>query len=252
MPGLKHTSIINMLAMHMLVYVCKSSAFSASKLMSQKNNLYTSLPRISTLKFDKAPKVAPFYKIRTIRHQETFSAVSSVSCLGGASLTGEIASITLQSLQVAPATFGLAECDSMIRLAVDTDSLDSGRALLGGMLAGASAGAAVDFALYPLDAIKTRLQTGSKWPPPRLLAGGGVGGPADALAAWLREFAGLYAGVAGSLVAHVPASAVFFAVYETSKVVDRAGEMDGYLDRGREGGRERGREGGREGGRERA
>ena len=33
-----------------------------------------------------------------------------------------------------------------------------GRALLGGMLAGATAGAAVDLALYPLDTIKTRLQ----------------------------------------------------------------------------------------------
>jgi hypothetical protein len=34
----------------------------------------------------------------------------------------------------------------------------AGRALLGGMLSGATAGAAVDFALYPIDTIKTRLQ----------------------------------------------------------------------------------------------
>jgi len=74
-------------------------------------------------------------------------------------------------------------------------------ALVGGMLAGAVAGAAVDLALYPIDTIKTRLQTiGSI----QLEAG---------------EWRQLYSGLLGGLVGHVPSSALFFAVYETTRVL---------------------------------
>ena len=150
------------------------------------------------------------------------------------------ASVTFDAFKTAPTDLGSISVSALgclsgasIQFASGSGpSMDSGRALLGGMLAGATAGAAVDFALYPLDTIKTRLQTGSRWPPPHLLGGapwppsgvgpdGGGPGAAWRAAAWLRELAGLYAGVAGSLAAHVPASAVFFAVYETSKVRGR-------------------------------
>ena len=63
-----------------------------------------------------------------------------------------------------------------------------------------------------------RRQTGSRWPPPHLIPPAGAADRGAAAADWLRELAGLYAGVAGSLAAHAPASAVFFAVYETAKV----------------------------------
>jgi len=74
-------------------------------------------------------------------------------------------------------------------------------ALVGGMLAGAVAGAAVDIILYPIDTVKTRLQT--------------VGG----VDFKIGEIGQLYAGLVGGLVGHVPSSALFFAVYETSRVL---------------------------------
>jgi MFS family permease len=89
---------------------------------------------------------------------------------------------------------------------------------LGGMLAGAAAGAAVDFGLYPLDTIKARLQTASRWPPPHLATAPPCAAAAAA-AAWAREVAGIYAAVTGRLGAHVPAAGVLFAVHETSKVL---------------------------------
>mmetsp|Transcript_1201 Transcript_1201/g.2582 ORF Transcript_1201/g.2582 Transcript_1201/m.2582 type:complete len:370 (-) Transcript_1201:81-1190(-) len=76
----------------------------------------------------------------------------------------------------------------------------SAQALVGGMVSGAIAGAAVDIVLYPIDTIKTRLQTrNSVSLDPKLLPK-------------------LYSGLLGSLAGHVPSSALFFAVYETSKV----------------------------------
>lgn len=73
--------------------------------------------------------------------------------------------------------------------------------LVSGMLAGAVAGAAVDLVLYPIDTVKTRLQTNTF---------------KDLTVA---ELPALYSGLAGSLAGHVPSSAVFFAVYQTSKVI---------------------------------
>jgi len=72
--------------------------------------------------------------------------------------------------------------------------------LVQGMIAGAVAGAAVDLVLYPIDTIKTRLQTGSM----KELS--------------LEALPELYAGLVGSLAGHVPSSALFFAIYQTSKV----------------------------------
>jgi len=74
-------------------------------------------------------------------------------------------------------------------------------ALVGGMLAGAVAGAAVDIVLYPIDTVKTRLQT--------------VG----SIDLKPSEVGQLYSGLLGGLVGHVPSSALFFAVYETSRVL---------------------------------
>jgi hypothetical protein len=69
------------------------------------------------------------------------------------------------------------------------------------------------------------MQTGGCWPPPPQPGeeadaekGGGAAAALSRLQRLLRGVPGLYAGVAGSLASHVPASAVFFAVYETSKV----------------------------------
>jgi len=73
--------------------------------------------------------------------------------------------------------------------------------LVGGMLAGAVAGAAVDIVLYPIDTVKTRLQTNTFK---------GFSTP---------EVSSLYSGLIGSLSGHVPSSAVFFAVYQTTKVL---------------------------------
>jgi hypothetical protein len=72
--------------------------------------------------------------------------------------------------------------------------------LVQGMIAGAVAGAAVDLVLYPIDTIKTRLQTGSMK-------------DLD-----LESLPELYSGLIGSLAGHIPSSALFFAIYQTSKV----------------------------------
>ncbi|KAJ1489493.1 hypothetical protein T484DRAFT_1779837 [Baffinella frigidus] len=80
-----------------------------------------------------------------------------------------------------------------------------GRTLVDGMLAGAVAGAAVDLALYPLDTVKTRLQTKTGAP----------------------SFQELYSGLSASLAGHVPSSALFFAVYQTSKVYVLEGGFGG-------------------------
>ena len=65
-------------------------------------------------------------------------------------------------------------------------------------------------ALYPLDTIKTRLQTAT--------SGGG-------LAALMRSGGGraLYSGVFGNLAGVVPASAIFMGVYEPVKQARAAG-----------------------------
>lgn len=71
------------------------------------------------------------------------------------------------------------------------------RILFEGAVAGATAGAVVETALYPIDTIKTRLQA--------VRAGGKI------------SFKGLYAGLAGNLAGVLPASAIFVGVYEPVK-----------------------------------
>jgi hypothetical protein len=72
------------------------------------------------------------------------------------------------------------------------------------LAAGATAGCAVEAALYPIDTIKTRLQA--------MIGGGG-------LQALLSSGGGkaLYAGVVGNLVGVAPSSAIFMAFYEPVK-----------------------------------
>jgi|APGre2960657444_1045066.scaffolds.fasta_scaffold00342_12 solute carrier family 25 S-adenosylmethionine transporter 26 len=73
------------------------------------------------------------------------------------------------------------------------------------MAAGATAGAAVETALYPIDTIKTRLQA---------VRGGGA-----------IVWKGLYKGLAGNICGVIPASAIFMGVYEPVKraVTERGG-----------------------------
>ncbi|KAK9864898.1 hypothetical protein WJX84_008193 [Apatococcus fuscideae] len=78
------------------------------------------------------------------------------------------------------------------------------RISLGNLAAGATAGCAVEAALYPLDTIKTRMQA--------VASGGGMG----------ELFKGgglraLYSGLWGNLVGVAPASAIFLCVYEPLK-----------------------------------
>jgi solute carrier family 25 S-adenosylmethionine transporter 26 len=88
-------------------------------------------------------------------------------------------------------------------MVVDGDA-PTWRITAGNLAAGATAGCAVEAALYPIDTIKTRLQA--------MKSGGGFG-------ALLKSGGGrsLYAGVWGNLVGVAPASAVFMAVYEPVK-----------------------------------
>ncbi|CAG9467130.1 unnamed protein product [Pedinophyceae sp. YPF-701] len=78
------------------------------------------------------------------------------------------------------------------------------RIVAGDLAAGATAGAAVEAALYPIDTIKTRLQA--------MRSGGGI-------RALLQSGGGkaLYAGLWGNLAGVAPASALFMAVYEPAK-----------------------------------
>ncbi|GIL81674.1 hypothetical protein Vretimale_1310 [Volvox reticuliferus] len=78
------------------------------------------------------------------------------------------------------------------------------RVAAGNLAAGATAGCAVELALYPIDTIKTRLQA--------MIGGGG-------LKALLQSGGGkgLYAGVWGNLAGVAPASAIFMAFYEPTK-----------------------------------
>ncbi|RKF74295.1 putative mitochondrial carrier protein PET8 [Golovinomyces cichoracearum] len=66
------------------------------------------------------------------------------------------------------------------------------------LLCGALAGTVVDLSLYPLDTLKTRLQSSSGF-----LASGG--------------FTGVYRGVGSTIVGSAPGAALFFCTYELSK-----------------------------------
>ncbi|EKX33427.1 hypothetical protein GUITHDRAFT_120376 [Guillardia theta CCMP2712] len=68
------------------------------------------------------------------------------------------------------------------------------------LLAGGCAGTAVDVALFPIDTIKTRLQS-----PQGFMAAGG--------------FKGVYNGLASAAAGSAPGAALFFSTYETSKNV---------------------------------
>ncbi|KXZ46715.1 hypothetical protein GPECTOR_41g679 [Gonium pectorale] len=92
------------------------------------------------------------------------------------------------------------------------------RVTAGNLAAGATAGCAVELALYPIDTIKTRLQS--------MIGGGG-------LQALLQKGGGksLYAGVWGNLAGVAPASAIFMAFYEPTKksVQSQVGPDQQYL-----------------------
>lgn len=66
------------------------------------------------------------------------------------------------------------------------------------LLAGALAGTTVDLSLFPLDTLKTRLQSSSGF-----LASGG--------------FTGIYRGVGSAIIGSAPGAALFFCTYEYSK-----------------------------------
>ena len=70
------------------------------------------------------------------------------------------------------------------------------------LLAGGCAGTSVDVALFPIDTVKTRLQS-----PQGFLAAGG--------------FRGIYRGIGTAAAGSAPGAALFFSVYETSKPVVR-------------------------------
>jgi len=88
--------------------------------------------------------------------------------------------------------------------AATTSSAPSWRFVVANLAAGATAGCAVEAALYPIDTIKTRLQS--------MIGGGGW-------KALLQQGGGkaLYAGVWGNLAGVAPSSALFMAVYEPVK-----------------------------------
>ncbi|KUJ23117.1 s-adenosylmethionine mitochondrial carrier protein-like protein [Mollisia scopiformis] len=66
------------------------------------------------------------------------------------------------------------------------------------LLSGALAGTTVDLSLYPLDTLKTRLQSSSGF-----LASGG--------------FTGIYRGVGSAIIGSAPGAALFFSTYEYTK-----------------------------------
>lgn len=66
------------------------------------------------------------------------------------------------------------------------------------LLAGALAGTTVDLTLFPLDTLKTRLQSSAGF-----LASGG--------------FTGVYRGVGSAIIGSAPGAALFFCTYETTK-----------------------------------
>lgn len=82
----------------------------------------------------------------------------------------------------------------------DEDDHLSSRRLLNPLIAGAVAGLSVDVLLFPVDTIKTRLQS----PRGFLLSGG---------------FKRLYAGLGSTVSGSAPGAALFFFTYETSKRV---------------------------------
>ena len=77
-------------------------------------------------------------------------------------------------------------------------SSSNGSSFTSALLAGGLAGTTVDLSLYPLDTLKTRLQS-----PVGFRASGG--------------FAGIYAGVGSAIIGSAPGAALFFCTYESTK-----------------------------------
>jgi solute carrier family 25 (mitochondrial S-adenosylmethionine transporter), member 26 len=69
------------------------------------------------------------------------------------------------------------------------------------LVAGGMAGTSVDVALFPIDTIKTRLQS-----PKGFLAAGG--------------FRGIYQGLGAAAAGSAPGAALFFSVYEVRSVLE--------------------------------
>lgn len=77
------------------------------------------------------------------------------------------------------------------------------------LLAGALAGTTVDLSLFPLDTLKTRLQSSQGF-----LSSGG--------------FSGVYRGVGSALIGSAPGAALFFCTYESTKsLLSRSKRQDG-------------------------
>lgn len=76
------------------------------------------------------------------------------------------------------------------------------------LLAGGFAGTTVDLSLYPIDTLKTRLQSSAGFYP----SGG---------------FRGIYAGVASAIVGSAPGAALFFVSYESIKTLFKEGRQAG-------------------------
>ncbi|KAL8701983.1 MAG: hypothetical protein Q9201_004629 [Fulgogasparrea decipioides] len=86
------------------------------------------------------------------------------------------------------------------------------------LLAGALAGTTVDLSLYPIDTLKTRLQSSAGFYP----SGG---------------FRGIYAGVGSALIGSAPGAALFFVTYEGIKPRLRFLREGGHEDGSKSGGR---------------
>lgn len=95
-----------------------------------------------------------------------------------------------------------------------TSSTDRHTPFLTSILAGGLAGISVDLALFPIDTIKTRIQS-----PHGFLAAGG--------------FRGVYRGVLVAAIGSAPGAALFFGTYETTKPI-----ISHYLRGGGDGGGE--------------
>jgi solute carrier family 25 S-adenosylmethionine transporter 26 len=108
------------------------------------------------------------------------------------------------SMKVPSETFVIASVRESKGQSPESPAPPRWRIAAGNLAAGATAGCAVEAALYPIDTIKTRLQA--------MRSGGGI-------AALLQAGGGraLYAGIWGNLVGVAPASAIFMAVYEPVK-----------------------------------
>lgn len=77
-------------------------------------------------------------------------------------------------------------------------SESNGRPFIAALLSGGVAGLSVDVALFPLDTIKTRLQSSAGF----IKSGG---------------FSGIYRGLSAAAAGSAPGAALFFSTYETAK-----------------------------------